>query len=579
VVVSGGARGVTAETVIALGAHTGARFLLLGRSPLETEPAEVASVEGYGELAEPAIKGALMRAAMARGERPAPAAIGKAAAKISACREIRDTLARLGRVGSEAIYEAVDVVDGPAIAALLDRVRPSWGPVKGLIHGAGVIQDRLIADKTDAQLQLVLQTKISGLRALLSATENDPLSVILAFSSVAARCGNRGQVDYAMANEHLNASCWAEAQRRPGCLVRALGWGPWAGGMVTPSLKARFDALGVPLIPLEVGAAMLVAEVMDPTGPAAVVLGGEPKPEALLADSQHKDGAAAASAAVSLQRRALSLSPELLAAPWLADHQVDGRIVVPMVYVAEWMLRAAHGLHPDLPPAPGAAVGRAGPWTVEGLAALKGLVLDPAALPALSLQVTEGLHTGEDGALHTALDMLLVDGDGRPRYKARLRRGPGLRAPATVSGLPDWAGPLPYASQSLFHGPALQVLEPVTAGDARGLRGALRGAAAQGWPEATRAALRSDLPAMDGALQLALLWTEAALGGPSLPLAVGGLTLAHAGCAPGGLQASLSAVEAKGDRARCDVQIYDQSGAVYAILTDIQTFVRRAAAR
>ena len=94
---------------------------------------------------------------------------------------------------------------------------------------------------------------------------------------MAARCGNQGQCDYAMANEVLNKVAAAERKRRGGRLVvKSLNWGPWEGGMVTPALKARFEALGVPLIPLATGAQMLVDEL---TGAAPeqteICLGGE----------------------------------------------------------------------------------------------------------------------------------------------------------------------------------------------------------------------------------------------------------------------------------------------------------------
>ncbi|WP_410959140.1 KR domain-containing protein, partial [Salmonella sp. 6084] len=79
----------------------------------------------------------------------------------------------------------------------------------------------------------VFETKVGGLCALLDATAGDSLKLVCLFSSVAARSGNVGQSDYAMANEILNKVALAEQARRgPGCLVRALGWGPWDSGMV-----------------------------------------------------------------------------------------------------------------------------------------------------------------------------------------------------------------------------------------------------------------------------------------------------------------------------------------------------------
>ena len=58
----------------------------------------------------------------------------------------------------------MDVRDGRAVAAILaeDRAR-ELGPIRGLIHGAGVLADARIEDKTSEQFQRVWSTKIDGL--------------------------------------------------------------------------------------------------------------------------------------------------------------------------------------------------------------------------------------------------------------------------------------------------------------------------------------------------------------------------------------------------------------------------------
>jgi len=97
---------------------------------------------------------------------------------------------------------------------------------------------------------------------LLEATKADPLEWICFFSSVAARGGNAGQADYAMANEILNKVAAVEALRRgKNCRVAAIGWGPWEGGMVTPALKKHFESMGVPLLPIAGGAKAFVSEL------------------------------------------------------------------------------------------------------------------------------------------------------------------------------------------------------------------------------------------------------------------------------------------------------------------------------
>jgi hypothetical protein len=110
---------------------------------------------------------------------------------------------------------------------------------------------------------------------LLAATAKDPLTAICLFSSVAARSGNLGQCDYAMANEVLNlVACTERARRGTSCVVRAIGWGPWEGGMVTPSLKSHFEQMGVALIPLAIGAQRFVDEITGSNEDIMVVIGG-----------------------------------------------------------------------------------------------------------------------------------------------------------------------------------------------------------------------------------------------------------------------------------------------------------------
>ena len=254
VVVSGGAE-VTAAAVIALARRFPGRFLLLGRSETMDEPDWARGIQTDGEL------NPLMTALQQSGRRPHPREVGEQVARVRSSREILATLNAIRDAGAEARYAAVSVTDQEGLSNVIESLRQEWGPVRGLIHGAGVIADKHIRDKSSDDFQRVFDTKVLGLEALFQATASDPLKWIGLFSSVAARTGNQGQCDYAMANEVLNKVAQVEARNRPDCLVRSLGWGPWEGGMVQPQLKARFEAMGVPLIPIPVGAKMLVDEV------------------------------------------------------------------------------------------------------------------------------------------------------------------------------------------------------------------------------------------------------------------------------------------------------------------------------
>ena len=228
VVVTGGGKGVTAASTVALARAVGCRIVILGRSPLSGAPGD----------------------------------------------EIAATLAAVEAAGSKVRYLSVDVRDADAVARAMADVRREWGPISGLVHGAGVIADSRIVNKTSAQFDSVFGTKVIGLQSLLTALSDDPLKVLCVFSSVASRSGNVGQSDYAMANAVATQMAHAEAARRAGaCLVKSIHWGPWEGGMVTPALAARFRGAGVPLIPLAAGADFFVREIGLST-PLEVLAGG-----------------------------------------------------------------------------------------------------------------------------------------------------------------------------------------------------------------------------------------------------------------------------------------------------------------
>jgi NAD(P)-dependent dehydrogenase (short-subunit alcohol dehydrogenase family) len=271
IVVSGGGRGVTAATTIELARSSQAAFVLLGRSSLTDEP------EHYGAAQDDAaLKQLLLAESKETDEKLTPAKLKKLVGAVLANREVRATLASIEAAGGRASYLAVDVTDAAAVSSALESVRSDVGPITGLIHGAGVLADKLIAEKSAAQFKTVFNTKVEGLRNLLDATAADQLAVLCLFSSVAARTGNVGQADYAMANDVLNKVAAHERVRRGGsCVVKSLGWGPWAGGMVTPALTTHFESMGVELIALDVGARMLVDELSSPqTDQVEIVLGG-----------------------------------------------------------------------------------------------------------------------------------------------------------------------------------------------------------------------------------------------------------------------------------------------------------------
>ncbi len=256
-VVTGGGRGVTGACLKALAEGRKLRLAVLGRTALDAEPPAIAAAQDMTGLIA-----ACAAEAKARGETLPPAALSQRAQAILAGRELRGTLSALEAAGATVLPVRADVSDAQSVKAAVADIRAHFGRIDGLIHGAGVLADSLIAEKTESQMLRVYDTKVTGLRNLLAAMAGDTLHLIAVFSSVSARYGNVGQADYAVANATMAAIAAADAKRRgAACALRIIDWGPWDGGMVNDGLRTLFAARGVPLIPLDMGAAAFVAEV------------------------------------------------------------------------------------------------------------------------------------------------------------------------------------------------------------------------------------------------------------------------------------------------------------------------------
>ena len=262
VVVSGGGRGITARAVLALAHERRCTFLLLGRTALGAPPTVV-----EGANTEMEIHRRLAASYRDEGREFKSLRLARESRTIMAAREVRATMKELARLGAPARYSCVDVRDIEALSTVILGARGEWGPVKGLIHGSGVLADARIEDKTEGMVRDVLGAKLLGLSNLLAVTRDDPLTLMCLFSSAVSYTGNEGQVDYAIANAVLNAVAHDEADSRaPHCLVKSLAWGPWRGGMVSPELGEDLERRGIALLSPHAGAGAFLAEISERPG-------------------------------------------------------------------------------------------------------------------------------------------------------------------------------------------------------------------------------------------------------------------------------------------------------------------------
>ena len=430
-------------------------------------------------------------------------------------------LERVTALGSPVVYVSVDVRDGGAVRATIARIRRELGPIRGLVHGAGVLADRKIVDQTDTQFDLVYRTKVEGLHHLFGAVDEESLALLFLFSSSTARFGRAGQVAYAAANEYLNKWAQKQALRLKNCRVASFNWGPWAGGMVTNTLKPMFEQEGVALIPLDAGAKLVVdAARHDKSRGVEVVVAAEPRSAAVAAVARTKP----ASPAPSTDREALStvfrrdVDLELL--PVLSAHVIDGHPVLPVALILEWMAEAA--LHRN----PGLVV-----CGVDDFRLFKGVILSQQKAAAVELLAGKPVRRAGQFAVPVELSGTLANGKAVAHARAVVVLGDCHEAgsPRLIEpDLPRYALSRDEIYQTvLFHGPQMQGIESVEGCGDRGIAGWVSSApTASEWVERpSRRKWLIDPLAIDSAFQLVGLWTRAIVDANSLPTGIGSLRL------------------------------------------------------
>jgi acyl transferase domain-containing protein/NAD(P)-dependent dehydrogenase (short-subunit alcohol dehydrogenase family)/acyl carrier protein len=502
VIVTGGARGVTAEVAVALAEAMRPTLILIGRSPEpKPEPDWLVHLTEESE-----IKKAILNHAE---NSVSPRELEKAFQEIQAGREIRRTIDRIEKVGDTVHYRSLDIRDKALVRTVLADIRARVGPVRGLVHGAGVLADRLIEDKTPEQFDQVYATKVTGLEAFLEILEPDKLKLLALFSSSTARFGRTGQVDYAAANEVLNKIAQRESQRRPHCRVLSINWGPWDGGMVTAPLKKIFAREGIGLIPLKAGADFLIQEINQTFGPTVEVI--------VLADPIHgkEEPLSSGSMSVAFER---TLNVEEY--PFLTSHVIDGKAVLPLAMMMEWL---AHGaLHGN----PGMTF-----HGLDNVRVLRGVILEEGQSTTIRVLAGRAISKGAFTFVPVELQSVSVDKDTRPSTGIHARAEVILttRMPAPDFQLPEIVGG-PYSldpeeiySQLLFHGPHLQGITQVLGCSKEGISGRVAGAPAPAeWIQVPlRNTWLTDPLAIDAAFQLAVLWGFEQVGSASLPCFAG----------------------------------------------------------
>lgn len=180
--VTGGGKGIAAESALELARETGTWLLLMGRSAPERDT------------------------------------------------ELSATLKRMSDAGITFRYVRADVADAAAVQNAIRKGEQELGrEVTAFLHGAGFNVPQLIDTLDRAAFEKTLAPKLHGARNVLAALDPEKLRLLVMFGSIIGRAGLRGEADYAVSNEWLSRLAEEWAAEHPHCRCRSIEWSIWSG--------------------------------------------------------------------------------------------------------------------------------------------------------------------------------------------------------------------------------------------------------------------------------------------------------------------------------------------------------------
>lgn len=269
-VCTGGARGITAYLAGEMARRFGLNLHLIGRAPLPQLP-------DHWQAMWPEQRRELRLEVMDEARR-----LGRNSVRyweeVEKGLELLGNLRRLRQQGLEPRYYACDLSDLEALERVLAEIR-RCGPIKGILHGAGVSRDAHFEDKQPERVEECLRAKVDGTLNLLRLTRQDELDYVVGFGSISGRFGANGHADYSLANEMLAKTLVWYRQQRPEVRAVAVHWHAW--GEVGMAVKAETELglkkIDMQFMPAGEGLEHLLSELQA----------GAPEPEVLITNRRY----------------------------------------------------------------------------------------------------------------------------------------------------------------------------------------------------------------------------------------------------------------------------------------------------
>jgi enediyne polyketide synthase len=331
--VTGGAKGITAECALAMAKDSGAKLALIGRDDVSQDE------------------------------------------------EISTNIARMTAAGVVCQYERADVTNAAQVAAAVAAFEANLGPVTGVMHGAGRNEPSALPNLTEERFHQTIEVKIAGLRAVLDAVSHNKVKLLVTFGSIIGRAGLRGEAHYSTANDWMSELTVDFLRDHPQARALAMEWSVWSGAGMGERLGVVEALLrdGITPVTVEDGLAVLRQVLADPSaGPILTITGRMGGLPTLPLDMSQELPLTRFVDRVMVHYPDIELITEVeLSAgsdPYLADHELDGDLLFPAVVGMEAMTQVAT-----------AVLGRTGSPLLEDVEFLRPIVVRPGTATTMRL--------------------------------------------------------------------------------------------------------------------------------------------------------------------------------------------------
>lgn len=136
---------------------------------------------------------------------------------------VKTTISEMIAAGARIAVLPADITKESDVQRVLDTIDNELPPLKGIIHSAMILEDKLLVDLDRPTLERVLRPKVVGAWNLHKATTDLDLDYFVLFSSLSSVFGHAGQANYSAANAMLDSLAYHRTSL--GLPATVMNWG------------------------------------------------------------------------------------------------------------------------------------------------------------------------------------------------------------------------------------------------------------------------------------------------------------------------------------------------------------------